>query len=305
MQTLTALGDGLQAATCDVLNSTHRGEILEVRKMNKYLLQSGVFLLLLGLMSTSHSQGNENRYIPVFCDQGHSIQDAVDKATEGATISVWGTCYEAVLVDKDRLRFVGIEGHPTIAPPCCSPAFQIISDGVQIEGINITGAVTGIAVTHGSKATIVNNVISGSYDSGIRVRDNSQAILVRNQITNSGNYGILIRESSQARLSGNTVTGSNLAGVGVSEGASAPLAGNIITGNSIHGVSVQTNGTVNLQGGNNINGNGGFGVSCEESAVLLVNASQDFSGGNGAGNVEIMQGPPSCFVKNQSGQSFP
>ena len=108
MQTLSALWDGLRAATSDVLNSTRRGQFLEVRKMKKILLQSSVFLLLLGLMSTSHSQGNENRYIPVFCNQGHSIQDAVDKATEGATIEVFGTCHEAVLVDKDRLKFFGL-----------------------------------------------------------------------------------------------------------------------------------------------------------------------------------------------------
>jgi len=272
--------------------------------MKKYLLQSSVLLLLLGLMSTSHAQGPENMHIPVFCDQGHSIQDAVDKAKEGATIDVWGTCYEAVLVDKDRLRFLGLEGNATIMPPCCTPAFQIISDGVSIEGFNITGAVTGIAITHGSQASIIYNVISDSGDSGIRVHSSSQAILVQNQITNSGNYGIRVSGSSQATLSGNTVTASNLAGVGVSAGSSARLAHNVITGNTNHGISVQTNGTVDLRNTNKISGNGGFGVSCEETAVLIVNKAQDFSG-NGAGDVDVVPGPPSCFVKNQSGQPFP
>jgi parallel beta-helix repeat protein len=273
--------------------------------MKKILLQSSVFLLLLGLMSTSHSQGNENRYIPVFCGQGHSIQDAVDRATEGATINVWGTCHEAVLVDKDRLRFFGLEGLATIIPPCCTPAFQIIADSVSIEGFNITGAVTGIAITHGSHASIVDNVISDSGGTGIRVVDNSQAILVRNQVVNSGNSGIWISGSSQAMLSGNTTTGNTRFGVGVAEGSSARFAHNIITENTIHGISVQTNGTVDLRNTNIISRNGEFGVSCEETAVLIVNRAQDFSDGNGAGNVDVVPGPPSCFVKNLSGLPFP
>lgn len=273
--------------------------------MKKLLLQSSVFLLLLGLMSTSHSQGNENRYIPVFCNQGHSIQDAVDRATEGATIEVFGTCREAVLVDKDRLKFFGLGELTTIIPPCCAPAFQIIADSVQIESFTITGAVTGIAITRGSQANIVDNVISDSGAFGILVKDNSQANLVQNQVVNSGVSGIWISGSSQATFSGNTTTGNTQFGVGVVEGASAVFAHNIITGNGSHGISVQTNGVVNLLNTNKISGNGDFGVSCEETAVLVVNKAQNFDGGNGLGNVEVVLGPPSCFVKNPSGVPFP
>lgn len=273
--------------------------------MKKLLLQSSVFLLLLGLMSTSHSQGNENRYIPVFCDQGHSIQDAVDKATEGATINVWGTCHEAVLVDKDRLKFFGLEGLATIVPPFANPAFNIIANNVEIEGFTVTGATTGILVQQGSSVVLSYNVISDSVVTGIRVIGNSEANLFRNQVINSGASGIWISGSSQATFSGNTTTGNTRFGVGVVEGSSARFAHNIITGNGIHGISVQTNGVVALRNTNEINGNSGYGVSCEETAVLVVRAAQNFAGGNGAGNVEVVPGPPSCFVKNLSGLPFP
>lgn len=254
-------------------------------------------------------QNRKSRFDPyfasVFCDQGQSIQDAVDKATEGATIDVWGTCYEAVLVDKDGLSFVGLEGLATIIPPCCTPAFQIMADSVQIEGFNITGAVTGIAITHGSHATIVYNVISDSGAFGIYVSDNSQASLIQNQVVNSGAFGIWISGSSQASFSGNTTTGNGRFGVSVVEGSSARFAHNTITGNTNHGISVQTNGSVDFRNTNTISGNGGFGVSCEETAVLIVNRAQDFGGGNFAGDVDVMPGPPSCFVKNLSGLPFP
>ena len=110
--------------------------------MKKLLFQSGVLLLLLALMSTGHAQPPEApRYIPVFCNRGHSIQDAVDKATEGARLDVYGTCREAVVIQTDRLRIGAFFGQTTtIIPPAGSVAFSVqFADGVVIRSFNIWG----------------------------------------------------------------------------------------------------------------------------------------------------------------------
>ena len=107
--------------------------------MKKLLFQSGVLLLLLALTSTGHAGAGHTHVKFVFCDKGHSIQKAVDRARDGRSIRVFGTCHEAVFINKDRITIFTNDG-ATVIPPAGSTAFAVgFADNVVIAGFNIWG----------------------------------------------------------------------------------------------------------------------------------------------------------------------
>jgi len=303
MQTLSALGDGLRAATCDVLNSTHRGEILEVKQMKKLLLQSSVLLLLLGVMSTSHSQGNENRYIPAYCDQGHSIQDAVDKATEGATIDVWGTCREAVVIDKDRLRITTVSD-AVIMPPAGSAAFTVNADNVEIGNFNIVGGRTGIEIAGGASAEVHHNHISDYTGNGIRVVGNSNGAIHDNYFSStSGNLSaIILLSSASAQIESNQIAASSRSGISIASASSALVGCNQISVSHPFFAGIHVNRTSHLAFGctNTISNSHPFGeaIVCSQTSSIFAGATQDIT----AGAIDLH---PNCEVVTVQGVTFP
>ena len=181
--------------------------------MNKILFQSGVLLLLLVLMSASHAQ--EERYIPVFCDQGHSLQDALDKATEGAVVDVWGTCNEAVVIETDGIRISAFSGQDTfINPPAGSVAFTVRADNVEISHLNIAGGTSAVLITQGSSATITNNQILNYTGDGISIRGSSDGSIQHNFLssTNASRSAIFLAGSS-AQIENNIISASNGGGI--------------------------------------------------------------------------------------------
>lgn len=181
--------------------------------MNKFLIQSGVLLLLLVLMSASHAQ--QERYIPVFCDQGHSLQAALDKATEGAAVDVWGTCNEAVVIETDGIRISAFSGQITnINPPAGSVAFTVRADNVEISHLNIAGGTSAVLITHGSSATITNNQILNYTGDGISIRGSSDGSIQHNYLssTNATRSAIFLAGSS-AQIENNIISASNGGGI--------------------------------------------------------------------------------------------
>ena len=257
--------------------------------MKKLLFQSGVLLLLLALMSTGHAQ---DQFQPVFCDQGQSIQDAVDRAQEGAFINVSGTCNEAVVIRKDRITIFTFND-ATIMPPAESPAFLVqFADMVRIFKFNIVGGGIGFFVSLGSSAVIANNQISDT-SLAIGISGGSYAFIANNVLNNnSGQIGV--DGNATADVIDNTITGGGN-GINAASASSVNVGGNNISGTIAHGISVSTNAHMSLISENRVNT-----IACGFSGSLIVDTNQIITGGAGAVFVE-----EHCDLHVPDGVTFP
>jgi parallel beta-helix repeat protein len=227
----------------------------------------------------------------VFCDQGQSIQEAVDRAPSPASIEVHGTCNEAIEIQKDRINIYTNSG-ATIIPPPEGAAFTVRNaDNVEIAGFNITGGKGGVGILNGSTARVSNNMITGSTHIGITLSDNSHADLWQNQVMGSLNLGDAIINGSVAALDGNTITGSSDIGIFISEksqahlyhnevmrsgaggiwirgSSQASISQNTITGNTDDGISVVMGSSANVMSNNVITENGNHGIKVQTNGTL-------------------------------------
>ena len=302
MQTSSALCNApvvsLQAPACDGSNFTQRDEILEVNQMKKLIFQSGVLLLLLTLMSTGHAQ-NE-RYIPVFCNQGHSIQDAVDRATEGATVDIWGTCNEAVVIRTDRIRVSAISGQVTfINPPGESVAFTVRADNVEISNLNITGGTSSVLITKGSSATITNNHIFDSTEMAISIGSGSYGEISGNDLSSTiigcpFNSQIFLAGNAAADILNITINASSGNGIVAVANSSAVANGNVVSVAGFSGIFIGANSSMAFFASNTVNNSGGSTIVCDAGGDLGVFAMQNVT----PGSVFV---DPGCELDNVAG----
>jgi len=272
--------------------------------MNKLIFQSGVLVLLLALMSAGHAQ-NE-RYIPVFCNQGHSIQDALDRATEGATVDVWGTCNEAVVIRTDRLRISAISGQTTnINPPAGSVAFTVRADNVEISNLNITGGTSAVLITQGSSATITNNQILNYTGDGIFIAGSSDGSIQDNFLssTNANNSAIFVVGTASALIEGNTIGASSASGIFIAATSSALVGCNNISVSHpfFAGIHVSFTSQASLGACPNTISNSapvGRAIFCSKSSSIFAEAAQIIT----AGAIDL---DPNCEVGVIPGVTFP
>ena len=266
--------------------------------MKKLLFQSSVLLLLLALMSTGHAQ-NE-RYIPVFCDQGHSLQDALDRATEGALVDVWGTCNEAVVIRTDRIRVSAISGQVTfINPPGESVAFTVRADKVEISNLNITGGTSAVLITGGSSATITNNHIFDSTEMAISIVLGSFGEISNNDLSSTISRDpfssqIFVAANGAALILNNTINASNGLGIVVVANGSGAVDGNNVSVAGGSGIFVGANSSMTFFASNTVNNSGGPTIVCAAGGDLAVFAVQDVT----AGTVFV---DPDCDLFNVAG----
>lgn len=236
----------------------------------------------------------EARDISVDCDNGESIQDAVDIAREGVTINVSGTCHESVLIQSDHLHIVG-NNVATIMPPAGTTAFRVVStDNVAIDGFNILGGAGGVGIFNGSSAYIRENQIHDSTSVGILISSSSYAAVRDNSLhSTSGNFAqVFVSDSSHANVFDNTITASSGNGIDARSASSVMAGGNTVSGTAGFGMSVQQNSHMTLQNTNTVNtifcGVSGS-LEVVEVQIITVAASLD----------------PGCDLSNFSGVPFP
>ena len=305
--------------------------------MKKLIFQTGVLIPMLALMSVGHAQkvGEEvfevNRFNHVFCDQGQSIQHAVDRATSGSTAGstvvmlVYGTCNESVLIRRGNMNILGRGEDPTINPPAGTPAFRIENaENVFIANFNISGGRSGVEIAHGSSAWIQNNQISGGAIA-VRIGQGSSARVMNNQIDESTDRGIFISGASYGEISGNvlhntiigdpdlsqifvagngaadilnnTINTSGGNGILVVSTSSAVVNDNNVSAPSGVGMFVGSNSSITFLNSNIVSG--GAAIICGVSGAMFVGEVQNIT----AGAVIVN---PSCDLNNQVGDpSFP
>jgi len=185
------------------------------------------FLILTAFASVSAAK---TIYVP---DDYEKIQWAVDNASAGDTIIVRdGTYTENINVNKPHLTIQSENGADSTIVHAANPddyVFEVTADYVNISGFSMKGSNgislyytdhcnifnnlcehenRGINLEHSSDSTILNNTISGiyeSYNNGIVLMNSSNNVISDNRIYENGRDGIYLRESKNNVISNNII----------------------------------------------------------------------------------------------------
>lgn len=298
-------------------------------------LRSLVLIGTLTLVSTGGAWANDDDddddidfdHGPEFivnCSTNNSIQDALDQAIDGDSITVvgGGTCFENILVEIDHVSLDG-SGGATIdgSGDPTSAAIEVLGTDVTITGFTIRGGSNGIHVRQSASAVITDVTVTSAEDDGIRISESSSAIIERSTIMNAAS-GINIARASAARILDSTVTMHRFDGINVNRSSAADIRnsdlsdnvfsgiavvrlshadiqGNTITGNGEDGgIFVGTRSFIDTRRPNLIEGNNGFGINCAAGGGIRVGAIQDFGSGNTPANTSVRS---TCLLLNPAG----
>lgn len=193
---------------------------------------------------------------------GGSIQDAIDKAKEGDTISVAkGTYRENVEISQNQLTLTG--KNATIVPPkqahkgsycwqkdtsshsgiCVAPEdfdFENFEPGEgTVTGVSVSGFTvknfpgTGIIAFGAEDTKISDNTVTNNKEYGVAAFVSTRTVISGNTATaKKSEAGIYIGDSpdAQAEVSDNTSKGAN-DGIFIRNAENATFEGNTLTGN--------------------------------------------------------------------------
>jgi len=184
-----------------------------------------------------------------------SIQDAVDTATGGDTISVAaGTYVEDVDVDVAGITIQGESLDAIVVG-----GFLIKVDGITIDGFTIEGGCTGAAgfgaiVVEGESDNhiITNNVLIGLDEQdtyGIDLSKLSDSVLIDGNVSSNWEYGIYLRSNcSNVTVSDNEVYDNLKVGISVAYSTDCVVTENDVHGNNTLGLPFGNGGIVVYQG---------------------------------------------------------
>jgi parallel beta-helix repeat protein len=251
----------------------------------------GVFCLLewapklgpgVAAQSTSGEPNTGWAYVDCDKEPPGALQRAIDRATEGQTIRVAGTCNENVTIapGKDGLTVDGGGGATIAGPDAALNTIQVRGPrAVTLTGLAVRGGRAGIDVSRGATAVIDGNTIDGMSRNGITLGSFATANIFNNTIQNNafagilvtgnafgfigfataddtiaspnlirhnGSHGISVTLSSSARTAGNTISDNVRHGINIERGSQATVSDNAIDANGQHGVFVTENSVVNL-----------------------------------------------------------
>lgn len=225
------------------------------------------------------------------------LQNAINAAVPGQTITVTGTCSGTLTVRNEIQRIAisgggganGAGGAIIAGGASTSPVLNVRGKSIVIQGLNITGGLRGIHVNRNSNAVIQNVSVSSASSDGILIDTASFATILSSTIQSNGagangGNGVHISEGGSAHIgfslqedssaSPNTITSNSLRGVLVSRSASARIAGNTISNNGADGIWVTGNSQADISS-NAINGNGTNLATLGSGSGVFVN-----NGGN-------------------------
>ena len=145
-----------------------------------------------------------------------SLQRAVDKARNGATITVEGTCRGRV--DIDDKRDLTIQGVPPEGGDCPAEGLDsgdlvstvrgsgrdVIrihdSRDITIRWLNIVDGDVGVEVNDSRGSVVTCNCIAGNDDEGVEIDDAKSNEVTRNLITENGEDGVFLHDEAKGNL---------------------------------------------------------------------------------------------------------
>jgi hypothetical protein len=175
----------------------------------------------------------------VDCDQGKTVQRAVDRADDGDTVEVRGICHENVRIERKRLTLRGLDpaldGIQGVAATPGVPALAIYyTDGVSIENLSFSdGPDRGVGMWF-SHVTMTGCRIDGNGGTGLWVSSSSFLDALDLTLSNNAVRGLLAQRSAAAFCTGCVVADNNLNAAVATTGGILSLLDSAVSGR--HGI---------------------------------------------------------------------
>ena len=269
------------------------GDVLRANDLNAIVEQ-----VKRNMPATSGSGGATHT---VDCASG-TIAAAMSQAQPGDTITITGTCNEAVVVDKDGITLDG-EGSAVIDGSGADAAAVLIKghQNVVIKGLTVQNGLNGIKIVESAAAWLEDVTVQSSRDKaghdsrhGILVASSSSVVMTGTIVANNnaGN-GVLVLTSSSAYVFGNFVI----------EGDRLPRASLQANGNGADGIQIHTSSSLFVASGDSVpttlqaNNNGGSGILLVDGASAQFGGGADVeASGNEYSGLDVVRGSLAVFT---------
>lgn len=203
-----------------------------------------------------------------------SLAEALDAASEGATVLLGAGRYEENVVVRRAVTIVGGDvadegagANAVLAAPGEHALVVEGATGVVIRGVAVVGAKgTGVWLKNGSDAKLEGVRVEGAQGFGV-LATKAQLSVTRSSISNASGTGVQFWDGSSGIIDTNNLTANVGGGVRVDDSTSSmsvpTISNNAITGNGSFGVGVF--GALAIIDTNNITGTlkgavGGYGI---------------------------------------------
>ena len=231
----------------------------------------------------------------VSCANGGTLASALalaPRTTAGLTISIKGTCVEAVDQVPSHVTLQGaLSGDGLQAPAASSnPVLGISGAGVTLDNLAISGGVNALLVRSGAVAVGNNLVIEGSSTRNVLANgvitlnsstiENSKGdgiaalsggiVFLNGGAVQNNSRGILIGNGSYVDAFGGALISANTAGHGVDDTGSLSVIAATIEGNSPNGIFVGNGGNAFIASSGVVRSNARDGVQVFSGTVRLA-----------------------------------
>jgi parallel beta-helix repeat protein len=219
-----------------------------------------------------------------------SIQDAIDKASEGDTIYVFGGSYdETLIISKKIILWGSIDEVPTVIESREDKRYtvDITADYVEFQDFTIrdakdrkTSPIGALIAVRADNVVVEGNYLNDTRSYGLYLDGTGDGSIVVGNSVNNANYGIYVANSDTVDIISNTVGNCTTYGLYLSGSTNSRLYDNTVQ-TSVTGVAVVSCTAVNLTD-NTIRTTEYAGLHIVDSTGSIVK-NNNFEYNNGAG----------------------
>lgn len=231
--------------------------------------------------------------VTVDCAAGEKVNDVLAASADNPsklTITVRGTCVEAVAVRRDDVTIRGDSAGDGFRAPAADsvPLGLRGASRIALSQLTLTGGVAALSASSGSDFEASSLTISGASH-GIIVSSSSAGVVSGSSIDDSANTGISAAIDGSLSFFGGTISDSAIFGVWAQGGQVRLGGGVVVTRSGHHGVMPSGGGAVVIQGAT-IENSGSSGVFAWHGGSAIIRGSATLIRGNAHSGVSASQG---------------
>lgn len=225
-------------------------------------------------------------------DSFTTVQDAVDAASPGDTITVLPGSYDGVLIFTPGLKI----NAATESGPVVVNDFLILAEDVGIEGFTVSD---GITLIDSARAVVSHNSVSAGGVAILAV--DSPATVIDHNTTVGADVGILLSSSDGVQADHNTVA-ANSVGISVDSCSGARLSHNNVCGTDGSGIEIfaSSGGQIEYN-----SAKGTYGIFVSDSCGNTFQFNSAVGSLYGLYTTDNPVAPCNTYFKNRSDTAFP